>query len=165
MNKLIFILLSISIFIVFSSNAFAYNNNKITVEEMYDELVEQDILYNDLHFDLESLDKSVERRWVAWHLAYALNIHTNYDESIQTFTDVPVNWFFYYSVEALVKHKIINGIGDGTFQPKYNITLQDFAIIMVRTHEVLTGIHLEQNMTSSVSGNVSSYAQPLLHQH
>ncbi len=49
-----------------------------------------------------------------------------------SFTDVAEGEWYYNAVTACAKSDIVNGMGDGTFNPNANITRQDVAVIMMR---------------------------------
>ena len=54
-----------------------------------------------------------------------------------SFTDVNETEWYYEAVTACAKSNIVNGMGDGTFNPNANITRQDVAVIMMR---ILLGV-------------------------
>ncbi len=59
------------------------------------------------------------------------------------FTDVSKKDWFYKAVTACAKADIVNGVGDGTFNPNAYITRQDVAVIMTR---IIVGTDLAENI-------------------
>lgn len=52
-----------------------------------------------------------------------------------TFTDVPINSPYYTAVEYLVDNGVVKGCGNGVFNPNNEITLNQFATMLVRAFE------------------------------
>ena len=100
-----------------------------------------------------------------------------YDGSVMTrhkpasFTDVAVDAWYYKAVIACAESGIINGMGDGTFDPDSNITRQDVAVIMMNVlmgadnvkaadvEALLKAAREERGIAAGDFDNVSPYAK------
>ena len=101
-------------------------------------------------------EKSVSRVEFAAMLGRAFNIMSAADANI-TFTDVP-EWAA-AEVEALAKAGIVQGIGNGKFDPNTDISREDMALMIVRAYEYKTGAKIEAgNKTYRDSNQISAYA-------
>ena len=57
------------------------------------------------------------------------------EERVATFSDVPKESEYFDAVEYLVKEGIVKGCGNGKFNPNDTITLNHFAIMLVRAYD------------------------------
>ena len=101
-------------------------------------------------------EKSVSRVQFAAMLGRAFNIMSAADSN-STFTDVP-EWAA-SEVQALAKAGIVQGKGNGKFDPDANISREDMALMIVRAYEYKTGAKIEAgNKTYRDSNQISQYA-------
>lgn len=94
-------------------------------------------------------DKQIYRYDVSWTdgqnrwftIEGEWNERTPYDKKAPTFTDVHETDWFYEAVTAMADNGIVNGYGNGTFQPNKPLTIGEMAALICRidsTVKVLT---------------------------
>lgn len=65
-----------------------------------------------------------------------------------TFTDVPASHWAYYDIEEMAARKVVEGLGDGRFNPDGKVAYADFSVMIARLFfaDALAG-HLDQPKT------------------
>lgn len=131
----------------FSSAALA---NDLTAEEKFQALVESGI-FTGFEDGSSRLDENMTRAQFAAVIARMLDLDENASAS-NVFSDlVDAEWAAGY-IGAAVEAGILEGMGDGTFAPSANVTVEQLATIMVRT------LDLEVDANATVAG-ASDWAQ------
>lgn len=131
----------------FSSAALA---NDLTAEEKFQALVESGI-FTGFEDGTSRLDENMTRAQFAAVIARMLDLEANASAS-SVFSDlVGAEWAAGY-IGAAVEAGILEGMGNGTFAPSANVTVEQLATIMVRA------LDLEVDENATVEGT-SDWAQ------
>ncbi|NBI30575.1 S-layer homology domain-containing protein [Chengkuizengella marina] len=155
MKRSLSILLSIAmVFSMFSSVVFA---NEMDAEDKYRELEDKGI-FNGYDDGLPHLEDNMTREQAAKIIALVFDLDLSDVPNTPTFSDVYKERWSYKYVEASVDAGIIEGIGNGKFAPKDNVTLQEFAKMLVEGYVFLTDKEYDEDGTVE-DGEVSAWAQ------
>ncbi|EOC99555.1 S8 family peptidase [Caldisalinibacter kiritimatiensis] len=106
-------------------------------------------------------DNNITRAEFAALLVRALRIK-EIDES--SFTDVNSDAWYKEGIDKAYKAKIVNGVGDGVFNPDGNITREEMASMIMRAYSYTTTTNLDDIVTTAEvkfkdEGTVSSWAR------
>lgn len=124
----------------------------MTAEEKYKALLDQGIFHGMPDGD-PALDKEMSRAQAAKIIALLLNLESDEKPSAAKFTDVSSDhWAFDY-IEAAAKEGIMIGIGGAQFDPSADMTVEQLAVILVRS------LGIEPDEDASVEG-ASDWAAP-----
>ena len=72
-------------------------------------------------------------------LCLATPSFAEYAENSSTFSDVPTNHWAYPAITWMASHGILNGVGDGKFNPGATVTREQFARMMVSALQLNVG--------------------------
>lgn len=75
------------------------------------------------------------------------------------FSDVFASDYYYYSVKRAASAGIINGVGNGEFKPKHNITREEAASILVRSYEDILGAQDGESVALADEDKISNWAK------
>ncbi|NDI34775.1 S-layer homology domain-containing protein [Chengkuizengella sediminis] len=148
--------LLVAIAMVFSMFASVASAEEMTTEQKFDELKEIGIF--DGYLDgLPHLEDNMTREQAAKIIALVFGL--DIDKSAEsTFSDVTSDRWSTEYIEASVKVGIIEGMGDGTFAPKANVTIEEFAKMLAVGYANLTSVELDEEATVD-NENISEWAQ------
>ncbi|MFS1511245.1 S-layer homology domain-containing protein [Chengkuizengella sp. SCS-71B] len=159
MKKSLSILLAISmVFSMFASVAFAAED-EMTTEEKYEALEDKDI-FNGYDDGLPHLEDNMTREQAAKIIALVFGLE-DADAEEPTFSDVASDRWSYGFIEAAAAAGIIEGVGNGAFDPKAEVTIEQFAKMLVVGYANLTGMEYDEEATVD-NENVSAWAQPFV---
>ncbi|MDP5274630.1 S-layer homology domain-containing protein, partial [Chengkuizengella axinellae] len=156
MKKSLSILLAFAmVFSVFASAVAA--EEAMTAEEKFEALKDKDIFsgYDD---GLPHLEDNMTREQAAKIIALVFELDLD-APATASFSDVAADRWSYEYVEAAVAAGIIEGMGDGTFAPTANVTVEQFAKLIAVGYAELTDMEIDMEATVD-SENVSAWAQP-----
>ncbi|NDI34773.1 S-layer homology domain-containing protein [Chengkuizengella sediminis] len=155
MKRSLSILLSIAmVFSMLTSVAFA---KEMDAEDKYNELEDKGI-FNGYSDGLPHLEDNMTREQAAKIIALVFDLDLSDIPNTPTFSDVYKERWSYKYVEASVDAGIIEGIGNGKFAPKDNVTLQEFAKMLVEGYVFLTDKEYDED-GSVDDADVSAWAQ------
>ncbi|MCR2805285.1 S-layer homology domain-containing protein [Paenibacillus soyae] len=101
---------------------------------------------------------NIKRQDFAIIMAKALNLDVEEAPATPTFSDVPASHYSYKYVEAAHAAGLINGKGDGQFDPTQNLTREQMAVLFVRALGVdATGKGAQ--LTFEDRGSISDWAK------
>ncbi|NBI30577.1 Ig-like domain-containing protein [Chengkuizengella marina] len=148
--------LLVAIAMVFSMFASVVSAEEMTTEDKFYDLKEKGIF--DGYLDgLPHLEDNMTREQAAKIIALVFGL--DIDESAEsTFSDVASDRWSTKYIEASVEVGIIEGMGDGTFAPKANVTIEEFAKMLAVGYADLTNVELDEEATVD-NENVSEWAQ------
>ncbi|MFS1511244.1 S-layer homology domain-containing protein [Chengkuizengella sp. SCS-71B] len=148
--------LLVAIAMVFSMFASVASAEEKTTEDKFYELKELGIF--DGYLDgLPHLEDNMTREQAAKIIALVFGL--DIDESAEsTFSDVTSDRWSTKYIEASVKVGIIEGMGDGTFAPTSNVTIEEFAKMLAVGYADLTNVELDEEATVD-NENISEWAQ------
>ncbi|MDP5276706.1 S-layer homology domain-containing protein [Chengkuizengella axinellae] len=154
MKRSLSILLAIAM--VFSSFVSIASAGELTAEEKFDELKDQKIFdgYTD---GKPHLEDNMTREQAAKIIALVFDLDLDAPNNA-TFSDVDEDRWSYEYIEAAVDANIIDGIGNGKFAPKENVTIEEFAKMLVEGYSYLTGKEHDEDGTID-DDDVSAWAQ------
>ncbi|NBI30576.1 Ig-like domain-containing protein [Chengkuizengella marina] len=157
MKKSLSILLALAmVFSMFASVAVA-EETEMTAEEKFDTLKEKGIFegYDD---GLPHLEDNMTREQAAKIIALVFELDLDTPEA-PTFSDVAADRWSYEYVEAAAAADIINGVSEGVYAPKDNVTVEQFAKMIAVGYANATDMEIDMEATVD-SENVSAWAQP-----
>jgi len=161
MKKSLSLLLAITmVFSMFASVAFAQEQQAqeaLDTMAKFEKLKELGIMQG--HADGSAgLDENMTRAQAAVVIVTLFGLDISNLPAAATFSDVLTDHWASPYVEAAAAAGIINGRGNGTFDPNGNVTLQELAVLLVLGLNKSVGLEIDRNGT--VSGNVKPWAQP-----
>lgn len=166
MKKSLSLLLAISmVFSMFATVAFADDHADMTVQEKYEALKEAGI-FEGMADGSAGLDEDMTRAQAARIVSLLFDLDLTNPPANPTFSDVPAEHWAYEEVEAAVAAGIINGRGDGEFDPGTvaevaagvgHVTSQELAVMLSLGFEMKSGIQIDSSATTD--GNVAPWAE------
>jgi hypothetical protein len=130
MKKSLSLLLAIAlVFSMFSSLAFAADD--LTVEQKYEALKAAGI-FSGMADGSAGLDQKMTRAQFARVAGLLAGLDVDAEPSTQTFSDVDSKHWAYQEVEAAAAAGLVEGMGNGTFQPSGNVTIQQLAVVAAK---------------------------------
>jgi len=161
MKKSLSLLLAITmVFSMFASVAFAQEQQAqeaLDTMAKFEKLKELGIMQG--HADGSAgLDENMTRAQAAVVIVTLFGLDISNLPAAATFSDVLTDHWASPYVESAAAAGIINGRGNGTFDPNGNVTLQELAVLLVLGLNKSVGLEIDRNGT--VSGNVKPWAQP-----
>ncbi|MDP5275300.1 S-layer homology domain-containing protein [Chengkuizengella axinellae] len=155
MKKILSILLTFALF--FSMVPYSSAVEELTVEEKFDVLRGKGIFdgYGDC---LPHLEDDMLREQAAKVITLLFLLDSAEPPASGTYSDVKTegNWAYSY-IEAGTSAGIIDGIGKGLFDPKNNVTKEQFAKLLVVGYAEYKGLEIDES--GYVGSSVSEWAQ------
>ncbi len=131
MKKSLSLLLAFAmVFSMFSSLAFAADAD-LTAQQKFDALKDKGI-FAGFTDGTAGLDKEMTRAQFARVAGLLAGLDVDAAVDASTFTDVAANHWAVEEIEAAVKANLLEGKGEGKFDPQGNITVQQLAVVVAK---------------------------------